>query len=144
MAVVNLIGLILAAITAAESWMDLEAVKIVGKNGSRQLKAAGNRRDELLKLGLHALFLLVGVLVMASPAERVEREAFTVEAVEIAIIAASIFMIFGSLKNLADRRKLWSMPEEKPGPKLAERFDAVEAILTRKEEGEEPDDVLRE
>jgi hypothetical protein len=113
MATTNLFGLILASVTAAESHMDYEAVRIIGRNGARRMKAAGNRRDEIIKLFVHGLLLLVGVLVMASPAERVGRESYTVEAIEFAAIVVSAGLIFGSFRNLMDRRRLWAMPTEK-------------------------------
>ena len=118
MATTNLVGLILASVTAAESHMDYEAVRIIGRNGARRMKAAGNRRDEIIKLFVHGLLLLVGVLVMASPAERIAREAYTVEAIEFAAIVVSGGLIFGSFRNLMDRRKLWAMPSERPTGKL--------------------------
>jgi hypothetical protein len=129
MATTNLVGLILASVTAAESHMDFEAVRIIGRNGARRMKAAGNRRDEIIKLFVHGLLLLVGVLVMASPAERIPREAYTVEAIEVAAIAVSIGLIFGSIRNLYDRRRLWAMPSEKLTAKLGEHFGEVEDRL---------------
>lgn len=129
MATTNLVGLILASVTAAESHMDFEAVRIIGRNGARRMKAAGNRRDEIIKLFVHGLLLLVGVLVMASPAERVPRESYTVEAIEFAAIVVSGGLIFGSLRNLHDRRKLWAMPSERPTEKLGEHFGEVEEQL---------------
>lgn len=129
MATTNLVGLILASVCAAESHMDYEAVRIIGRNGARRMKAAGNRRDEIIKLTIHGLLLLSGVLVMASPAERVPREAYTVEAIESVVIFISIGLIFGSTRNLYDRRRLWAMPSEKLTEKLGEHFGEVEEKL---------------
>ncbi len=129
MATTNLFGLILASITAAESHMDFEAVRIIGRNGARRMKAAGNRRDEAIKLFVHGLLLLVGVLVMASPAERAGRESYTVEAVEFAAIVVSAGLIYGSFRNLVDRRRLWAMPAERPTDKLGVHFGEVEDKL---------------
>ena len=116
--VTNIGGLILAVAAAFEAQLDLEATKILAGHGigdpdtrARLLKAAGNRRDEGLKVLAHAVMLLTGIIVASSPTPRAPYEAFSAFWSSLAIITVALALGAGSVFSLRDRRILWAMFE---------------------------------
>ena len=115
----NVVGLILAVAAMGEALMDLESVKILGRRGriagadvrARVLKANGNRRDEALKVIIHTILLLIGIIVAASPTPRGEYEAFAAWWGAFGIIIVAICLGVGSVYSLIDRRRLWDLFE---------------------------------
>lgn len=137
----NVLGLILAVAATGEAQMDFEAVRILGRRGTiagadvraRLLKASGNRRDEGIKAAAHAIMLVIGIIVAASPTPRAEYEAFTALWSAYAVISVALALSFGSIYSLKDRRKLWAMFETED--------EAVAAVIA---EHETPDDDERQ
>ena len=129
--VVNLIGLIIAVAATFESQLDFEAVRLLGGNGARIMKAKGNRRDEAIKALVHALLMVTGIIVSASPTPRQSYEAFAALWGALAIIVVSGCLAAGSLFTLLDRRRLWRMFETeadkaKPDEAVAEDAKSTE------------------
>ncbi len=115
----NVVGLILAVAAMGEALMDLESVKILGRRGriagadvkARVLKANGNRRDESLKVIIHTILLLIGIIVSASPTPRADYEQFTALWGAVGIVVVAVCLGIGSVYSLIDRRRLWDLFE---------------------------------
>lgn len=106
--IVSLVGLALAAYAAVDARGDLEALRLLGKNGQKKILAQLAFRSEIVRMMVQGLFLTAGIYTFFQPMPRTEHNPVAIIFLLAIVLAAS-----NSVQAILSRRAALTMSTDR-------------------------------